>query len=1341
MRGCPLLGVTHLRSECPPCPITVDGEPLIIRPQSAADTVADLARALCLADDVELTIGGMIADASQALTSTGLLAGAEIVHGSAVDAEQVGPVQIAVVAGPSCQPWRSLTTGRHAVGRAPTASIEIDDSTVELHHGVIEVTDGGRVVFNQLTGRVPARVAGQPCSTATALEPGDTLDVGASRLAFRSAPIDGGAAGHLAGSVVLCDHDPWRRVVRRAPLPSEPAQVDPIEVPQPPGEHRAPPVGGLAGAGIAALGAGLMAAMLGQPMFALFGLFGALASAATWAAAAGGARRRRARARATHHREIETFVARLDSVHETMMRSHGASHPDIVDSIVVDHRTVWQQRSADGPPRVCLGSGNVRARAPIEERDALDADLIVAVDRCERLVDVAVPLTLAPSAILALHGHVATATAAARSLVVQLAVRYGPSDLGLVIVTDRIERWSWANWLPHGGAGGTVVFAADQEVDLADAGRSVVVVTDVPGLLTSRTGAFRRALDASAACCVVIVSPTTTVPSACQRVLDVSVTGLARWSASTSLDDDAIRLAGITVAVAERAARHLAPLIDPEDAAGPTAGLVQSLQLRDLRGLPDAATIARRWRANGQDPALAATIGLSHDGTVEIDLVRDGPHGLVAGTTGAGKSELLRTLIVSLAARVSPDHLSFVLIDFKGGSTFDACARLAHTVGVVTDLDEGLAERALVSLDAEIRRRERLLRGVGADDLAAYRQRTSEPLPRLVVVVDEFASLAKDLPEFLGSLVSIAQRGRSLGIHLILATQRPAGVVTDDIRANTNLRIALRLHDRGDAIDVVGDDRPARFPKAVPGRAALRLGPDELVVFQTASCTGPPPRGDHCRLVIERPGAHLAVGDGIDARTELTVLADAVRDAWAIARGRAPHRPWIDPLPQVLARTDVPDPTVLGIIDDPAGQTRRPLRWDRSTGNLFLVGTIGSGTTSTAFSIALSLLRSNPPSATHIYVLDGHGEPRYDSIASTEHCGGVVRLGERERVDRLLRRLSCELDQRTLTGERTPEIVMVVDGLGSVRSSLAPIERGDAATRLDRVLRDGPAVGIVSCITTDGSAVPASIPGHRWLFDAPDRTARTATPGRIGLSDSGLSAQTIVETEPLASIPCGGHGGPPPIEVLPEWVDAADLAVRIDAEEADHFSLDCSLLVGVGADDLEPASLRVPAGDHVFIGGGSRTGTSTALGQLVSSWRGLHPGGSVIGVDRQRPLDPAVVEERGAREIPMLVAVDDADRVEDPTGVLAGIIAGRRPGITVIAAARLESVRVAYGHWVREVTRSRCGLIMTSAGEVDGELLGVTLPRRSTVPARPGLAWMIDGRGHQLVQVAARMRV
>ena len=516
-----------------------------------------------------------------------------------------------------------------------------------------------------------------------------------------------------------------------------------------------------------------------------------------------------------------------------------------------------------------------------------------------------------------------------------------------MIVTARTDEWSWADWLPHAAAESSIVVSLDRVGDVvADERKATVVVTDAPAQLSTRTGPLRRLLDTTRAACIVVTPTSATVPAVCNRVLGLGANCLGHWRDPETLGESYVHLAGISRSTAERAARRLAPLVDPEDLASRSTGLPRSVRLGDI-GSDDAGDIARRWTCAGPDPRVRATIGRSADGVVDIDLVRDGPHGLIAGTTGAGKSELLRTLVVSLAAEVSPDHLSFVLIDFKGGATFDTCARLPHTVGVVTDLDEGLAERALISLDAEIRRRERLLRAVCADDLTVYRRNATEALPRLVVIVDEFATLANELPDFLTALVGIAQRGRSLGVHLLLATQRPAGVVTDDIRANTSLRLALRVHDRSDALDVVADERPAAFPRGVPGRAALRLGPDELVVFQTASCTGSV-RSPATRLTVDRP--HECGVDDSTAPTELEVLVDSIIRAAAIAGVAEAHRPWLDPLPEVLDRSILPDdPSSIGLIDDPARQARRPLRWER--GNLLLVGAVGSGTTSTAIAL------------------------------------------------------------------------------------------------------------------------------------------------------------------------------------------------------------------------------------------------------------------------------------------------------------------------------------------------------------------------------------------------------
>ena len=1336
----PLPGVND---SIPPCAVTINARPARVRPSTSSDTVADLARALDADPTAGLWFDGVPAGPDETLAASGLRAGSSVGTEAPPpsggdpggDVDRDVPVGVAVVAGPACLVQRPLRPGRHRVGRAPGNDVHIEDPAVELHHGLIDVTVDGSVRFTQLTGRVPVRVH----------DPAD-IRIGASRVAVT--PPTPGPERVGGGSVTSADRDPWHRVVHRsptaAPVPNSAAIVPPEQV----RELHGPPLIGLVGAGVAAGGAGLMAALLGQPLFALFGAVGALASVASWAVGAIGVRHRRRRALDERNRQVERFVTELAVAHAAAESAHRREHRPVGDALAAAHDVadapcrIWMRRT--GPERslrVTLGRGAVRWIAPIERRDDLDADLLVVVERAERLVDVAVPCSLPAGRIVAFHGDLDPVTALGRSTIVQLATWYGPADWRLVVVTDRPDEWSWANWLPHAVDGAPVVCALDEHAadrlgDVAvTGGQQLVVVTDAPHALSSRTGPLRRLLEATDAVGIVVTPATDAVPAVCAGVLELGVAGRARWH--HDIDGPCIHVAGLSRRTAENVARRLAPLLDPEDPDGGAAGVPSALRLDELLGHLDAATIADGWTRAGPDPAPVATIGRSGDGTVAIDLVRDGPHALIAGTTGAGKSELLRTFVVALAAAVGPDHLNVVLVDFKGGATFDACARLPHCVGVVTDLDEGIAERAIVSLDAEIRRRERLLRDVRAEDLTGYRRNATEPLPRLVVVVDEFATVAKELPEVLTALVGIAQRGRSLGVHLVLATQRPAGVVTDDIRANTNLRLALRVHDRSDATDVVGDELPATIPRSLPGRAVLRLGPDELVVFQTASCTGPlgtPGTG----LVVEWPDATTVTGHA--SPTELELLVDAIGRAAERAGIAAPRRPWLDPLPDRLERPDLEADVgrcaaTVGLVDDPAAQTRRALQWRRESGNLLVVGALGAGTTTTAMAVAASRLRTRTPDQMHLYVLDGRGDAGLDAFADVAHCGGVVRATEAERLDRLLRRLVDDLDRRSLGGGPHPEVLLLVDGIESVRAALSSVERTESAVMLDRILQDGPAVGVVTCATTDGSAaaVLATVTGERWVHHVDDPSIARAVglasppprvPGRLCVAATGLTAQVVLEPDGFAGLPGRTPGvGPREVGILP---------AVLDPEELPSASSGNDLVVGLAADDLEPAVLRVPVGDHVFVGGATATGKTTALRRLAAAWAATHPDGAVVWVDRRRP--PAEPPDG-----PALVVVDDADRVDDPHGVLAATIAGRHPGVTIVAAARLEVTRAAYGHWVRDVTRSRCGLVLTAPGDVDGELLGATLPRRTVIAPRPGLAWLVDARGHRLVQVAARM--
>ncbi|GAB3164822.1 hypothetical protein GCM10027059_21580 [Myceligenerans halotolerans] len=401
--------------------------------------------------------------------------------------------------------------------------------------------------------------------------------------------------------------------------------------------------------------------------------------------------------------------------------------------------------------------------------------------------------------------------------------------------------------------------------------------------------------------------------------------------------------------------------------------------LHDLDGLPADP-------AGPRTGSWAVPLGRATTGTVTWDLVTDGPHLLVAGTTGSGKSELLRALVLGLALQHPPQHLILGLIDFKGGAGLGALTGLPHVVGQVTDLDAALAARALAGLRAELRRRKAVLAEQGVADVAAL---APGVVPRLVVVVDEFRALTDELPELLPGLVRIAAQGRSLGVHLVLATQRPAGAVSADVRANVTARLALRVTDPLESRDVVDCPDAAALPVDRPGRAVLRIGSGTPAVLQCAH-TGPgrpaapvrravpfgrtgseqpgggrtetvlgttPVRGRHRSTTGQTGPVPLAVGPGRPLEGPAGLVA-AIRTAYG---GPASHAPlWLPPLPEQVAFADLADgdghPDARGLLlalgDLPDQQRRTTIRWDPADGNLAVLGRAKSGRTTVLAALA-----------------------------------------------------------------------------------------------------------------------------------------------------------------------------------------------------------------------------------------------------------------------------------------------------------------------------------------------------------------------------------------------------
>ncbi|MEY2580766.1 MAG: segregation ATPase FtsK/SpoIIIE, family [Ilumatobacteraceae bacterium] len=1239
------------------------------------------------------------------------------------------------VAGPDSGGTAVLGLGTHIVGRAQGAAARCDDPALEPHHLLIEISSTGARI-SQLTGRVPVRVDGEPLDDSVSIAEPVRFELGHSLLEM--CPGDLTAPAHGANPANITVTAAGSVLVR---CPRSAARWDPEPLTPPP----TPAAGGQSSGGLlpaflALAGSGLVAVLLHQPMFLVFGVIGAFVAFGTW----GGHRinlfHRRRRDAHAGRAATAAFDAAVESqragfiAHHVENDSTPTSARRMIEGLTAE---LWSRRATHPDAlAVSVGLGNVAWAARLQDSNSATGGL----GSMANLADLPLVTHVGASCRLAIRGSRDRARSVVRSMLLQLAANCGPADFRVIAVTAEPARWRWLEHLPHATtATGLVAVIGEGELFETVAGSDVaprphlVIVTDMPELLAARTSPLRRVVVAGrSTALIVLVETDDGIPHVCTSLLDLCGPMNARWHADAALASLPVqaRCFGISERSAMRLVRCLSGLIDPEDLLGGVGGIPLEVNLLSLLASYEPAAIAASWVSSGVDPPPRTVIGMAGDGVVDVDLDRDGPHALMAGTTGAGKSELLRTLVAGLAVASSPDHLTFVLIDYKGGSTFDACARLPHVVGLVTDLDEHLANRALRSLHAELRRRELLLRGAGAADLAAYRRLAPhEVLPRLVVVIDEFASLVSEQPDFLHALVGIAQRGRSLGVHLILATQRPSGVISDDIRANTNLRLALRLHDVADALDVVGDATPAAIPRGLAGRAVMRLGPDEVLTFQTARSTSP-------------------VADG---GTELDLLVDAVRDASVLVGSRPPATPWLAPLPACLpVDAAAVSRGVIGIVDDPDGQRVSELRWTRSDGHLLLFGALGSGVTSTL--VLLGTVAATDGSGSHIYVIDGRGDEAWTRLERSPWCGAVVRIHERERLIRLINRLADEV-RRRMGEPSSPSnpIVVLVDGLDALRVALDDLDTAAESEMLESIITHGPSHGVVMVCGVDRvGAVPLSVLGRcaqRWvfhLFDPLDAVGLGVSsadvpgpqPGRVLIASSGLEAQVVVGEVPLPS--CVDGSIPMTVDCLPPMLLANELPPGQPCTD------DSLLPIGVAFGDGRACNLAVPDGEHVLIIGPSRSGRSTALKRIVQAWLGAHPGGwwrvlaprrTVFGEqNRYRTLEEIIDDVPTAG--PVLIAIDDSELVDDVAGALAKLASSRRPGLVIVCTGKPDSLRQSYGHWTGIVRRSRLGIVTAASNDLDGDLLGAVLPRRMPIVARPGLGWLVANGDCELVQVA-----
>ncbi len=729
-------------------------------------------------------------------------------------------------------------------------------------------------------------------------------------------------------------------------------------------------------------------AIIGSPFALLFALLGPFVALGGLIDHARSGRRQRARSETEYARalaEVEAAAIECQSRERSELR---AKHPDVA-AFALRGEQIWRAAPSGSRDLAVVGRG-VRQSMTRLTGDSSRPEAERLRREFANLGDA--PLTADWRAGIAVRGEPAQTRAVLRALVLQLCLAHTPETLQ--VMGPASDEWEWMSGLPH--------HLGPQElppiVNHVEAPTRVVI--SPAGAGPAPTGVL-----------LTWGSVGSTIDPRCGAVLDVRE------------PDDATLVIGVdrtelaVEAVSEAQARAMARLLSERG---------QTLYGRYEAEQAVSFSAVRTVPGVGSPGGLSMALGRDGDRNVIVDLVRDGPHAVVTGITGSGKSELLTTWIAGLCSAYSTREVTFLLADFKGGMTFDALADLPHVTGVITDLDGGSAERAIASLRAEMRRREHELALRGARDIADPRAELS----RLVIVVDEFAALLAEHEGLHRIFADVAARGRALGMHLVLGSQRASGAMPDALLANCPLRIALRAADAADSRAIIGDDSASRLPGGLPGsgRAFVRRAGD----------SAPHP-----------------------VRIALTSIADLADVAAATRSQDPPSSPWLPALPPTVTLEQLRERTLrehsetdagvlLALADDPARQRQFPITLT-AAGGLAVVGRVASGKSSIIALIAAQ--------AADAVVVSDDLEAAWDTLMSAEESGLWLvddaddllarfppdhAVAVSDRLDRIARAGRLVVTARSLSGR----LARIVDALPQ-RALLA------LSTRMDHVAAGG----------------------------------------------------------------------------------------------------------------------------------------------------------------------------------------------------------------------------------------------------------------------------------------------
>ncbi|MDQ7037247.1 MAG: FtsK/SpoIIIE domain-containing protein [Anaerolineae bacterium] len=925
-------------------------------------------------------------------------------------------------------------------------------------------------------------------------------------------------------------------------------------------------------------------------------------------------------------RSLHKKQARLQAAHEAQKAILEENHPDTTTllqrGLARDSR-LWERRPDHHDfMQVRLGRGRIPSSVHIkppnlETDNPLLKEATVLVDQYRYLKAVPIVAPLKRDASISYCGRRSMVLNAIHASVCQLAMTHAPQDLHIHLVAPLAHHsdWQWLKWLPHtssthqGQQPDFIAYDTDsvrnlvgmlsQVVDSRRENKDVIhlphllVIIDDMELMASEVvyqTLLREGQDLGVST-IFVANRIEDAPGATQAIVDIGSRGQFRYIRLAVSDEEIV---GDTIdllsdADADHFARSISGIVMPD--IGSAGRIPQQVDFLEMYGIKEVGELVdilnETWQRDIENTPLPFAVPIGRESlTMNTYLMLDedhhGPHGVLAGTTGSGKSELLQTLVAALAIEHDPRLLNLLLIDFKGGSTFRGFRDLPHTGGMVTNLDGVLVQRALEALKAETEYRQEFLKEKNMRDIHQYHQFFSRnfhnnkkymPLPHLIIIVDEFAQLAREMPDFMKELVRTVQVGRSLGLHLILGTQSPMDIITDEMNANLQFRICLRVQSVEASRAMLRRPDAAYLPTGQPGRGFLQVGEHSLFKqFQTAYAGDDynlrlhgedgmdeamrleliTERGERVNLLPDIRAAYPTMPQSSEPYTIARAMSDLLHD-YAGNEGLMRMPPLLLPpleeritlaLPFSIAEIrgfdgqewDVPANTPvevgsapLGLVDDIYNRSQDPLWIHLNTsqrenlaakdGHLLVMGGPGSGKTTLLQTLALSEAVLHPPQNLHMYFVSFTGTG-LDAVSQLPHAEKVIYGTEIERVRRLFGSLLKELDWRANhphLDENRPVKIVFIDQYEQFRDSYWETHMHD----FERLIQEGRAVGIYVVMTASS------------IDSVPDRF-RSLIPQRIALQLNNASDYDILvgrtNTPMQVSFPVGRgyvHHTPP----------------------------------------------------------------------------------------------------------------------------------------------------------------------------------------------------------------------